>query len=202
MPEIAIFDDAFVAANVCSGVEIAPGHRQNLHELILGAQGVALNADLQVHVDRIEEHNRAITLKSNAIPAAARGDISVDDFSALPADGNVDAAIASAERNLSAGRSADAIRQHAEFLQLSLPGFDVGGLNDLLARSLPDLEAEAAAHVRAHLRRLGRDGETWVGDGMTRIASASEGKCRNSTDWTSLSLRTERECPRAERRRG
>jgi wobble nucleotide-excising tRNase len=175
MPEIAIFDDAFVAANVCSGVEIAAGHRQNLHELILGAQGVALNATLQVHVAGIEEHNRALTQRSNAIPAAARGDLSVDDFCALPADQNIDAAIAAAERNLGAGRSADAIRQHAEFLPLALPAFDVAGLNDLLARSLPDLEAVAATRVRAHLRSLGRGGETWVGDGMARIATASEG---------------------------
>ncbi len=72
MPEIAIFDDAFVAANVCSGVEIAAGHRQNLHELILGAQGVALNAALQAHVVRIEEHNRALALKEvNAIPGGS-----------------------------------------------------------------------------------------------------------------------------------
>jgi wobble nucleotide-excising tRNase len=41
LPRVAVFDDAFVAANVCSGIEIETAHRQNLHELILGAQGVA-----------------------------------------------------------------------------------------------------------------------------------------------------------------
>ena len=44
LPEVTVFDDAFVSANVCSGIEIEASHRQNLHELILGAQGVALNA--------------------------------------------------------------------------------------------------------------------------------------------------------------
>ncbi|MBS0987005.1 AAA family ATPase [Acetobacter thailandicus] len=143
MPRIAIFDDAFVAANVCSGVEIGTGHRQNLHELILGAQGVALNAALQVHVARIEEHNRALTLKGNAIPAAARGGLNVDNFCALPADPDIEASVA---------------------------------MGALLARTLPDLEADAAAQVRDHLRRLGKGGEGWVGDGMTRIAGASEGR--------------------------
>lgn len=174
MPRIAIFDDAFVAANVCSGVEIAPGHRQNLHELILGAQGVALNAELQGHVSRIEEHNRALTQRSSAIPAAARGTLNVDDFCALAADPDIDAAIVDAERALAAARSADAIRQQAAFLPLSLPAFDTEAINVLLARTLPNLEADAAARVRAHLRSLGRGGEAWVGEGMNRIARASE----------------------------
>ena len=55
---VVVFDDAFVAANVCSGIEIEAAHRQNLHKLILGAQGVALNTTLRDHVARIEEHNR------------------------------------------------------------------------------------------------------------------------------------------------
>lgn len=176
IPRIAIFDDAFVAANVCSGVEIGTGHRQNLHELILGAQGVALNAALQDHVARIEEHNRALTLKGNAIPAAARGGMNVDDFCALPADPDVQASIATAERNLAAARSADAIRQHATFLPIVLPAFEVDAISALLARTLPDLEADAAVQVRSHLRSLGKGGEAWVSDGMTRVAGASERK--------------------------
>jgi wobble nucleotide-excising tRNase len=175
MPQIAIFDDAFVAANVCSGVEIAAGHRQNLHELILGSQGVALNATLQGHVTRVEEHNRSLTQKSAAIPATARGELSVDDFCAVAARPDIEAAIAVAERNLAAGKSADAIRQQPDFQPLSLPAFDIAALNNLLARTLPDLEAEAAARVRTHLRSIGHGGENWVGDGMTRIGPASEG---------------------------
>lgn len=173
MPRIAIFDDAFVAANVCSGVEIGTGHRQNLHELILGAQGVALNAALQGHVARIEEHNRALALKGNAIPAAARGNLSVDDFCSLAVDPDIEASLATAERNLAAARSADAIRQQADFLPIALPAFDADSIAALLSRTLPDIEAEGVTQVRAHLRSLGRGGEAWVGDGMTHIASAS-----------------------------
>jgi hypothetical protein len=62
-PDIAVFDDGFVAANVCSGIAIETAHKQNLHELILGARGVALNSTLQGHVERIEEHNRALRLE-------------------------------------------------------------------------------------------------------------------------------------------
>lgn len=174
-PHVVVFDDAFVAANVCSGIAIETAHKQNLHELILGAQGVALNATLQGHVAKVEEHNRALRLKSDAIPAAARGTLTVDAFCGLAADLAIDAKIETAQRNLSAARSADAIRLRPSFAALSLPAFDVDALNALLARNLPYLEADAAARVRTHLRSLGRGGETWVGDGMARIPSASEG---------------------------
>ncbi len=43
LPNIAIFDDQFVDENVYSGLAVEPAHRQNLHQLILGAPGVALN---------------------------------------------------------------------------------------------------------------------------------------------------------------
>ncbi|MFV1737623.1 MULTISPECIES: AAA family ATPase [Phaeobacter] len=172
---VVVFDDAFVAANVCSGIEIEAAHRQNLHELILGAQGVALNTTLRGHIARIEEHNRELRIRQDAIPAVARGALSVDAFCALPVDDQIDAKIAEAERLLSAARAADTIRQQAPFVALSLPTFDVAGINDVMGRTLADLEAEAGARVREHLRKLGKGGEGWVGDGMARIASASEG---------------------------
>lgn len=174
-PHVVVFDDAFVAANVCSGIAIETVHKQNLHELILGAQGVALNSTLQGHVAKVEEHNRALRLKGDAVPAVARGTLTVDAFCGLAADPAVDAKIETAHRNLSAARSADAIRLRPALAALSLPAFDLDALNALLARNLPHLEADAAARVRAHLRSLGRGGETWVGDGMARIPGASTG---------------------------
>jgi len=173
LPVIAVFDDHFVAQNVCSGIEIETTHRQNLHELILGAQGVALNAILQGHVVRIEEHNRALRALGDAIPAPARGPFSVDTFCGLPAQVDIDEAIREAERRLAAAKSADTVRQAAEFSPLNLPAFDVDAINTLLARTLPDLEAAAAAHVQAHLAKLGPDASSWVDDGMQRVAGVS-----------------------------
>jgi wobble nucleotide-excising tRNase len=173
LPDIAVFDDHFVAQNICAGIEISSSHRQNLHELILGAQGVALNAALQGHVARIEEHNRTLRALGDAIPAVSRGAMAVDAFCALPPQADIDVAIQDAERNLAAARSADAVRQAATFVAFSLPGFDIQAINELLARTLPDLEAEAANSVQAHLVKLGRAGATWVSDGMQSIVGAS-----------------------------
>ncbi len=175
-PDVAVFDDTFVAANVCSGIAIETAHKQNLHELILGAQGVALNTGLQGHVARVEEHNRTLRQKSDSIPAGVRGNLTVDAFCALPVDPVINTKIEAAQRSLSAAQAADAIRSRPGFAVLSLPAFDPDGLNALLARGLPDLEADAATRVRTHLHRLGRGGEAWIGDGMARIAGASEGQ--------------------------
>ena len=101
-PGIAVFDELFVAENVCSGMEVETDHRQKLHELIIGAQGVALTATLQGHIARIERHNRDLQAKANAIPAQVRGDIGVDAFCALEDRDDIDKALQEAERNLAA----------------------------------------------------------------------------------------------------
>lgn len=172
-PNIAVFDDAFVAANVCSGMAIETAHKQNLHELILGAQGVLLNTSLQEHVAAVEEHNRALRQKSDAIPAGVRGALTIDKFCGLALDPDIDSKLDTARKSLAAAKSADAVRSQSEFLALALPAFDVDAIDTLLARTLPDLEADAATRVRDHLRRLGKGGEAWVGEGMGRVAGVS-----------------------------
>ncbi|MFF0949204.1 hypothetical protein ACFYE9_16440 [Rhizobium leguminosarum] len=112
--------------NVCSGIEIETAHRQNLHELILGAQGVQLNAVVLEQIAAVEQHNRTLRERGDAIPAATRGALTVDAFCALKPDPQVDVKIQEAERQLAAARAADAVQRQEVFLPLSLPGFDLG----------------------------------------------------------------------------
>jgi len=175
VPGVAVFDDHFIAQNVCSGVEVGATHRHNLHELILGAQGVALNTTLQARVTRIEEHNRDLRALSNAIPVEARGTMAVDAFCALVARADIDDAIREAERNLAAAQSVDAVQQASTFTAFRLPTFDIEAINAILSRTLPDLEAAAAARVQAHLAKLGREGTTWIDEGMQSVAAVSAG---------------------------
>ncbi|HWO94422.1 MAG TPA: hypothetical protein VNL92_06630, partial [Dehalococcoidia bacterium] len=67
LPHLAIFDDVFVDANVHSGLVVDARHRQNLHELVLGARGVELSRRIQELVERTEEHNRALRERAAAI---------------------------------------------------------------------------------------------------------------------------------------
>ena len=177
VPRIEVFDDAFVAANVCSGMEIETEHRQNLHELILGERGVALNAELQTSIDRIEKHNRDLKLKQDAISTTTRGTLTVDEFCDLVADVDINARIIEAARAIAAAKAIDAVQNRKAFEEIKLPSIDVHSINALLARNLLNLEAEAAARVKTHLKHLGKGGEAWVGDGLNRLAesSASDG---------------------------
>lgn len=169
LPEIAVFDDTFVAQNVCSGIDIAPEHRQNLHELILGSRGVALNADVQTHVAAIEEHNRQLRAKGDAIPAELRGNLTPDQFCDLVPGEDVTARLEETKQRLVAAQSGDAIQHRETFSPLQLPAFDVDDINTILARGIADLDVTAAEMVREHLGTLGANGEQWVSTGITLI---------------------------------
>lgn len=104
------------------------------------------------------------------------GRLTVDAFCALGPVENIAQAVQDAERNLAAARSSEVIRQEPGFAAFELPPFDVAAINTLLAQDLPGLDAAAAARVQSHLATLGEGAETWVGDGMHRVAAASVGK--------------------------
>lgn len=169
-PEIVVFDDTFVVDNVCSGIEVGATQRQNLHELIVGAQGIALARALQTEVDHIEQHNKELRDRENAIPVQTRGGLSVDAFCSLAMVEDLPRTIEEAERRLAAGREADKIARMPTFPAFSLPRIDVDALRALLAGSLPDLDASALARVQEHFQRLGRGGEAWVAEGMAHFA--------------------------------
>jgi wobble nucleotide-excising tRNase len=170
LPRLTLFDDVFIDANIHSGLIVDARHRQNLHELVLGAQGVALSRQIQELVDRTEAHNRALREKAAAITEEMRQGLSVDDFCVLPELHGVDAEIAAAERALAAAREQDAVRTSPLFETLALPAFDIEALDRVLGRDLPDLDATAEARVRDHVSRLGSGGEQWLADGMQRLA--------------------------------
>lgn len=172
LPNLAVFDDTFVDENVFSGLSVEPGHRQNLHELILGAQGVALSKAFQGLVDQIEGHNRALRTKGDAIPASARGNLDAEAFCALEAKPGVADEIQAAERLLAAARERDSVRTASGFDSFVRPSFDLEALAALLARDLADLDTGAAAQVQVHLASLGSGGEGWVAEGMRHIPSS------------------------------
>ncbi len=178
---LVVFDDVFIDDNVHSGLAVQAHHRQNLHELILGAQAGALNRQLQQLVQGIEDHNRELRAKERAIPMAARGPYSVDEFCALPARDDIDQAIQEAERALAAAREQDAIRTTPAFELLNLPPFDLAAVERILHQDLPAIDAATLARVQGHLAGLGPGGEAWVADGIRRTsqgpAATGTGAC-------------------------
>jgi wobble nucleotide-excising tRNase len=171
LPALVVFDDVFVEENVNSGLAVQAHHRQNLHELILGAQAEGLSRRLVALVTQIEVHNTALRAKERALPAADRGEFTADEFCALPARPEIDQAILEAERSLAAALVQDAIRATLPFDLLTLPTFDLAAIAQILAQDLPALDVATLARVQTHLDDLGQGGEPWVAEGMRRIPS-------------------------------
>jgi wobble nucleotide-excising tRNase len=174
-PSMTIFDDRFVNENVYSGLSVEPGHRQKLHELVLGSQGVTLNRRLQELVQRIEEHNVDLRTRAAAIPRTIMGTLSVDEFCQLPALEEIEGQIQQAERSFAAAQEQDSVRSTPGFDPFVLPTFDIAAITRTLERDIPTLDEAAAARVQTHFRELGREGESWVADGMQRIVHTDTG---------------------------
>jgi wobble nucleotide-excising tRNase len=178
LPGVIVFDDTFICRNVYSGLAVEPAHRQRMHDLILGAQGVDLNEQLQSQVAIVESLIRTLRERADAIPTEARFGLLVDDFCALTSLADIDQAIRSAEMAVAATRQVDAIRAAPLFQPLYLPAFDVGALAHVLESSEQDL-AVAAPEVRHQIETLGEGGEAWIASGMTRVRPGPEGGLGN-----------------------
>ncbi len=168
-PDVLVFDDVFVDRNVYSGLDVAAEHRQNLHELILGAQGVTLARRVDDLATQIRNHSSEIRNKSAAIPASERQGLTVDEFCALPEQPNVDNAITEAEQRLVALRQASTVQSTAEFASLALPSIESTAISNLLDQTVANLDASAVTAVRNHFVSLGEGAEGWVAAGMTYV---------------------------------
>jgi wobble nucleotide-excising tRNase len=168
-PEVLVFDDVFVDRNVYSGLDVAAEHRQNLHELILGSQGVNLSRQVDHLATQIRNHNTEIRSKSAAIPASERQGLTVDEFCALPEQPNVDNAITEAEQRLGALGQAGTVQSTDEFAPLALPAIETTAITNLLGQTVANLDASAVAAVKGHFVSLGDGAEGWVAAGVNYI---------------------------------
>jgi wobble nucleotide-excising tRNase len=174
---VLIFDEFFVNSNVYSGLVVEADHRQHLHELILGAAGVRLNAELQGHVSRIEEHNREIRQRANAIPDDICAGMSVDDFCALPQRATIEDEIAVAQQHLEEATHRQPITATQALPIIGAPPIDLPAIANVLESNLPALEAVAAARVEAHIASLGRGGQEWVSQGTRFVRPEPDAPC-------------------------
>ena len=166
---LVVFDDIFVEENVYSGLRVSPQQRQNLHDLVLGEQAVALNRNFDGLVEKIEVHGRELKNKSNAIPGTIRGSLSLEEFCALPPQQKIDEAIEEAQRNLTAAQNQDSISSASLFVSLYLPMFDMNEIQSVLGKDLPSLQSDTLKRLEDHFTLIGTGGEGWVSDGIGRI---------------------------------
>ncbi|MFZ6644412.1 AAA family ATPase [Undibacterium sp. TJN25] len=168
LPDMAVFDDAFVNENIYSGLAVGTEHRQNMHELIIGAQGVTLSRQLQACAEQIEAINIILRNQAAAVDANGLGQLSVDVFCALPPNEMVDAEIFETESHLLAAQQRVIISESVAFGSFSVPIIDLAQIERILSTTIQDLDAAAMAQVKSHALSIGEHGETWLQDGMRR----------------------------------
>lgn len=169
IPNMLIFDDMFIDQNVSSGLKVDAGHRQNLHEVVVGAQGVDLARKLDKLAVKIDNHNAELRRKGDLIPRETIGRLTVDEFCELKDQPKIDEAIMAEERRYNAFKNAEEVRAKSFFSDIPLPSIEEDNINEILSKSLPDLDSEALGKIKEQFNKIGEGGEQWIEQGMHRI---------------------------------
>lgn len=165
-PSVKVFDEFFVNNNVYSGLDVESEHRQNLHNFVLGRQGVTLSLNRRELAQDIEWYNKDMKRAEDAVPDFRRRGLTMDEFCDLDEVPDIDAEIRRAQTALDAAQDADTVRRTSVFEKINLPAFDESAIRATLQRNLQDLDMEAAVSVARHLESLGGDGESWIARGV------------------------------------
>ena len=166
-PHLAIFDETFVAENVCSGEAVQVDQRRNLYRIVIGEEGVKLaNSDSQL-ARTSREKTSAITAAVKAIEPHIPPGVTIDTFLSLPADAQIDERIAEQKRSVKAARQAQEINDRPLLSDIALPSLP-DGLTALLARTIDDIARDAETRVAEHIEAHGMQvkGGEWLAEGL------------------------------------
>ncbi len=169
-PPVFVFDDFFVDENVYSGLSVSATQRQSLHEVVVGARGVALARAVEDLTGEIRQITDRINAATRDVQSHVPRGMSVDAFLVLQPNPTVDESIAAIERRIEAVRQAAPVRQTSVFDPVQIAAIDGARLTDILSRTVNDLDTEAANRVRTHIADIGPRAEQWIASGIERAA--------------------------------
>lgn len=165
--DIFIFDEQFVNDNIFSGMVVQSPHREGLHSLIVGAQGMRLLKALQGAVGNIEEHNKKLRTLIAAFPTEVLRGLTVDQFCALAELDNADEKIEEARKSLSAARQQESVMKMADFEVLPSARITPESMEEELGKKLADISSATERRVISHISKLGAGGESWLAQGVS-----------------------------------
>ncbi|OFW18282.1 MAG: hypothetical protein A3H97_24025 [Acidobacteria bacterium RIFCSPLOWO2_02_FULL_65_29] len=184
---LAIFDSTFVSENVYSGDAVSLDHKRNLYRVIVGKQGVDLARQIEELDAASREKSTAIREKRAAVQAVVPQGLTVDVFSFLQEDTEIDAKISEKERELEAVKQADQIKGRAGLAELVLPTFPVGFVG-LLGKTIKgiseDAERRIAKQIESHA--MHERGEPWLSEGVGYVRNDACPFCSQSLDGVAL----------------
>ncbi len=164
-PKVLVFDDHFTDTHVYSGLEVSPGHRQKLHGLVIGEDGVTLAHAVDSIAAKISSLREEQGKTERLLTPAILGDYSIKDFCALPELDGIEQKITSASEGVKVLQEAQKVEQTPGFGPLGLPVLPTEA-HSVLEDSLPKVESSALEAVSAHLAALGSGSEDWTSKGL------------------------------------
>ncbi|MEJ0092701.1 MAG: AAA family ATPase [Methylocella sp.] len=169
-PDIHIFDQHFINANVHGGHQIAVDHRRNFYRVVVGPNGVKLAGEIDALDAQATAKQSSITAEKKVLQQHVPRGMTLEAFLKLAEDSGIDTKIAAAEKTLKAVESADAIAKHAALIPVSLPSLPAS-FEVLMAKGLPEVSADAAARVRDQISAHGfhAGGEAWLSVGLEHV---------------------------------
>ena len=165
-PDIAVFNDGFVDANVCSGLEVTSDQRKSLHPYIVGAEGVTLARKYDAEVRRAKDARAEMDQLETDIKQQIEGEFDVGRFCRCEPSDDVDQAIARNKDSIDAALHKSSISRLALLTEHVMPEINLSETRDLLLKSASHLNQEAADRVQDHLKALWVNSEKWVGEGV------------------------------------
>lgn len=170
---IVVFNDFYVDENVYSGLSVEKEQRDNLCQIVLGAENVERIRRLGDLKRRRGELQRELPKWQNAELQKYAGSLTVDQFFALPWQDALNEKIAEVDAEIRQSEQAETIKNAEAFEPVSLPALDAAQVSALLGRSISDVDQTALERARAHFASLGADGENWAATGLALAPSDS-----------------------------
>jgi wobble nucleotide-excising tRNase len=170
LPSLLIFDSTFISQNVYSGDAVGLDHRRNLYRVIIGKGGV----DLARAVDELDADIRSKTSeirdRRSYVQSMAPAGVSVEEFSSLSADLDIDSKIDAKQRELEAVRQATQLNSRAGLTPIALPILPEN-LESLLGTTLEGLTAATTQRVNVQIAAHGMHtrGEAWLAEGLVYV---------------------------------
>ncbi len=174
---VLVFDETFVNDNVFSGLSVGAGQRKNLHELVLGAQGVGFQQTVVQLTNEIAELHNTLREKQSNLTKDIIGRLTPEEFCNLQNETGLEKAIVAAAKTVAVIESSSTVAAAKVFESVSIPNTEQTKIRELLGSSLEDVHQESVNAVTQHVKALGSGAEAWISQGSSFASDLKDNEC-------------------------
>lgn len=168
IPDIEIFNSRFITENVYVGDTINAEQKRNLHQYVLGEEGVSLVQQINELDGKIRPINNEIQHLSKILQTHIKGTRSIDEFVSLQHIKNLEEQIQQNEITFRNIEQIEEVLNHQELIELDVPLPPLSDVKKLLATNYDQISREAEQLVNKHLESLNNKiARNWIEQGLT-----------------------------------